>query len=65
LLAQYGKEGNPETVVSKISPEILAEMVLAEMIGTTRSRASFFMNRVRKLGFVEYNGEIRVLTTFF
>jgi CRP-like cAMP-binding protein len=55
LLAQFGKESKPETVVPKISQE-----TLAEMIGTTRSRVSFFMNRFRKLGFVEYNGEIRV-----
>ena len=55
LLAQFGKESKPETVVPKVSQEILAEM-----IGTTRSRVSFFMNRFRKLGFVEYNGEIRV-----
>ncbi len=55
LLARFGKESKPETVVPKISQEILAEM-----IGTTRSRVSFFMNRFRKLGFIEYNGEIRV-----
>ena len=55
LLAQFGKESKPETVVPKISQEILAEM-----IGTTRSRVSFFMNRFRKLGFIEYNGAIRV-----
>jgi CRP-like cAMP-binding protein len=55
LLAQFGKESKPETVVPKISQE-----VLAEMIGATRSRVSFFMNRFRKLGFIEYNGEIRV-----
>ena len=55
LLAQFGKESKPETVVPKISQQILAEM-----IGTTRSRVSFFMNRFRKLGFIEYNGEIRV-----
>ena len=55
LLAQFGKESKPETVVPKVSQE-----VLAEMIGTTRSRVSFFMNRFRKLGFIEYNGEIRV-----
>jgi CRP/FNR family transcriptional regulator, cyclic AMP receptor protein len=55
LLAQFGKDSKPETVVPKISQE-----VLAEMIGTTRSRVSFFMNRFRKLGFIEYNGEIRV-----
>ena len=58
LLAQFGKESKPETVVPKISQQILAEM-----IGTTRSRVSFFMNRFRKLGFIEYNGEIRVHNT--
>jgi len=51
LLAHFGKEGTPETVVPKISQEMLAEM-----IGTTRSRVSFFMNRFRKLGFIHYNG---------
>jgi CRP/FNR family cyclic AMP-dependent transcriptional regulator len=51
LLAQFGKEGKPETVVPKISQE-----VLAEMIGTTRSRVNFFMNRFRKLGFIKYSG---------
>lgn len=51
LLAHFGKEGVPETVVPKISQESLAEMV-----GTTRSRVSFFMNRFRKLGFVDYDG---------
>ena len=51
LLAHFGKEGNPETVVPKISQE-----TLAEMIGTTRSRVSFFMNRFRKLGFIDYSG---------
>jgi len=55
LLAQFGKDSKPETVIPKISQE-----VLAEMIGTTRSRVSFFMNRFRKLGFIEYDGEIRV-----
>lgn len=55
LLARFGKEGVPETVVPKISQE-----TLAEMIGTTRSRVSFFMNRFRKLGFIEYNGTLRV-----
>jgi CRP/FNR family transcriptional regulator, cyclic AMP receptor protein len=50
LLANFGKEGRPETVVPKISQEMLAEM-----IGTTRSRVSFFMNRFRKLGFIEYD----------
>jgi CRP-like cAMP-binding protein len=49
LLAHFGKEGVPETVVPKISQETLAEMV-----GTTRSRVSFFMNRFRKLGFIDY-----------
>ncbi|MGB8889691.1 MAG: Crp/Fnr family transcriptional regulator [Candidatus Korobacteraceae bacterium] len=51
LLAHFGKEGKPEIVIPKISQESLAEMV-----GTTRSRVSFFMNRFRKLGFVEYDG---------
>ena len=52
LLAHFGKEGKPETVVPKISQETLAEMV-----GTTRSRVSFFMNRFRTLGFIDYNSE--------
>jgi CRP-like cAMP-binding protein len=51
LLAHFGKEGRPETVIPTISQE-----TLAEMIGTTRSRVSFFMNRFRKLGFVDYDG---------
>ena len=51
LLAHFGKEGVPETVIPKISQE-----TLADMIGTTRSRVSFFMNRFRKLGFVDYGG---------
>jgi CRP/FNR family cyclic AMP-dependent transcriptional regulator len=55
LLAHFGKEGIPETVVPKISQE-----TLAEMIGTTRSRVSFFMNRFRKLGFIHYNGSLQV-----
>ena len=54
LLAHFGKEGIPETVVPKISQETLAEMV-----GTTRSRVSFFMNRFRKLGFIHYAGGVR------
>jgi CRP-like cAMP-binding protein len=54
-LAQFGKEGTPEVVIPKISQESLAEMV-----GTTRSRVSFFMNRFRKLGFIEYDGTIKV-----
>lgn len=52
LLAHFGKDGTPETVVPKIGQETLAEMV-----GTTRSRVSFFMNRFRKLGFIDYNSE--------
>jgi len=55
LLAHFGKEGKPEAVVPKISQEMLAEM-----IGTTRSRVSFFMNRFRKLGFIHYNGGLQV-----
>ena len=55
LLANFGKEGRPEPVVPKISQEMLAEMV-----GTTRSRISFFMNKFRKLGFVHYNGGLQV-----
>jgi CRP-like cAMP-binding protein len=55
LLAHFGKEGKPESVVPKISQE-----VLAEMIGTTRSRVNFFMNRFRKLGFIDYNGGLEV-----
>ena len=55
LLANFGKEGKPEPVIAKISQE-----TLAEMIGTTRSRVSFFMNKFRKLGFIEYNGGIEV-----
>ena len=55
LLANFGKEGKPEPVIPKVSQE-----TLAEMIGTTRSRVSFFMNKFRKLGFIEYNGGLRV-----
>jgi CRP/FNR family transcriptional regulator, cyclic AMP receptor protein len=55
LMAEFGKRGEPEAVIPKITQE-----TLAEMIGTTRSRVSFFMNRFRKLGFIEYNGRIRV-----
>jgi CRP/FNR family cyclic AMP-dependent transcriptional regulator len=55
LMAEFGKPGEPETLIPPITQE-----TLAEMIGTTRSRVSFFMNRFRKLGFVEYNGRIRV-----
>jgi CRP-like cAMP-binding protein len=52
LLANFGKEGQPELVIPKISQETLAEIV-----GTTRSRVSFFMNRFRKLGFIKYSGQ--------
>jgi CRP/FNR family cyclic AMP-dependent transcriptional regulator len=55
LLAHFGKEGIPQAVVPKISQETLAEMV-----GTTRSRVSFFMNRFRELGFIRYNGGLQV-----
>jgi CRP-like cAMP-binding protein len=55
LMAEFGQPGEPETLIPKISQE-----TLAEMIGTTRSRVSFFMNRFRALGFVEYNGRIKV-----
>ena len=55
LMAEFGKPGDPERYIPKISQE-----TLAEMIGTTRSRVSFFMNRFRKLGFIEYNGRIKV-----
>ena len=54
-MANFGKEGKPETVIPDITQE-----TLAEMIGTTRSRVSFFMNRFRKLGFIEYNGKLQV-----
>jgi CRP-like cAMP-binding protein len=55
LLANFGKEGTPQTVIPKISQETLAEIV-----GTTRSRVSFFMNRFRKLGFIDYNGGLKI-----
>jgi len=55
LLSHFGKEGKPEPVIAKISQE-----TLAEMIGTTRSRVSFFMNKFRKMGFIEYNGGLHV-----
>ena len=55
LMAEFGKPGEPEQYIPKITQE-----TLAEMIGTTRSRVSFFMNRFRKLGFIEYNGRIKV-----
>ncbi len=55
LLARYGKNGEMEPIIPNVSQETLAEMV-----GTTRSRVSFFMNRFRKLGFIEYNGKLRI-----
>ena len=55
LMANFGKEGQPEPVITKVSQETLAEMV-----GTTRSRVSHFMNKFRKLGFIEYNGELEI-----
>ena len=55
LLANFGKEGRPEPITTRISQE-----TLAEMIGTTRPRVSFFMNKFRKLGFIDYNGELHV-----
>jgi CRP/FNR family cyclic AMP-dependent transcriptional regulator len=58
LMADFGKEGRPEPVIAKINQE-----TLAEMIGTTRSRVSFFMNKFRKLGFIEYNGHLEVHTS--
>jgi CRP/FNR family cyclic AMP-dependent transcriptional regulator len=58
LMANFGKEGRPEPVIAKVNQE-----TLAEMIGTTRSRVSFFMNKFRKLGFIEYNGHLKVHTS--
>jgi len=55
LMAEFGKPGEPEQYIPKVSQE-----TLAEMIGTTRSRVSFFMNRFRNLGFIEYNGRIKI-----
>lgn len=55
IMAEFGKVGEPETLIPAITQE-----ALADLIGTTRSRVSFFMNRFRKLGFIEYNGRIRV-----
>jgi CRP-like cAMP-binding protein len=54
-MAHFGKEGKQEPVIAKINQE-----TLAEMIGTTRSRVSFFLNKFRKLGFIEYNGGLHV-----
>jgi CRP-like cAMP-binding protein len=58
ILARFGKEGAPETVVPQVSQETLAEMV-----GTTRSRVNFFMNKFRKLGFIDYNGKLKVYSS--
>jgi CRP/FNR family cyclic AMP-dependent transcriptional regulator len=55
LLARYGEEDQPERVLQKVSQE-----TLAEMIGTTRSRVNLFMNKFRTLGFIEYNGKIKI-----
>jgi CRP-like cAMP-binding protein len=55
LLANFGKEGSPQPILVKVSQE-----TLAEMIGTTRSRVSFFMNKFRQLGFIDYNGTLNV-----
>jgi CRP/FNR family transcriptional regulator, cyclic AMP receptor protein len=55
LLANFGKEGRPVPIVTKISQE-----TLAEMIGTTRARVSFFMNKFRKLGLIDYNGHLEI-----
>jgi CRP-like cAMP-binding protein len=55
ILANFGREGTPQPIVGNFSQEILAEMV-----GTTRSRVSFFMNKFRKLGFISYNGNLEV-----
>jgi CRP-like cAMP-binding protein len=55
LLANFGKDGRPERVIAKVGQE-----TLAEMIGTTRSRVSHFMNKFRKLGFIDYNGNLEV-----
>jgi CRP/FNR family cyclic AMP-dependent transcriptional regulator len=55
LLANFGNEGEPEVVIPKISQELLAEMV-----GTTRSRVSYFMNNFRKFGFIRYNGKLQI-----
>jgi hypothetical protein len=60
LLAQYGKDGKPETTVANISQETLAELV-----GTTRSRVNFFMNKFRKLGFIHYNGGMQIHSSLF
>jgi CRP/FNR family cyclic AMP-dependent transcriptional regulator len=58
LLANFGKDGRPEPVIAKVNQE-----TLAELIGTTRSRVSHFMNKFRKLGFIDYNGHLEVHTS--
>ena len=58
LMANFGKEGEPEPILAKVSQETLAEMV-----GTTRSRVNIFMNKFRQLGFIEYDGDIKVHTS--
>jgi CRP-like cAMP-binding protein len=58
LLARYGKEDQPHAVLPRVSQE-----TLAEMIGTTRSRVNFFMNKFRNLGFIEYNGGLHINTS--
>jgi CRP/FNR family transcriptional regulator, cyclic AMP receptor protein len=58
LLANFGKDGRPEPIIAKVSQETLAEMV-----GTTRSRVSYFMNKFRKLGLIDYNGRIEIHTS--
>jgi CRP/FNR family transcriptional regulator, cyclic AMP receptor protein len=55
LLAHYGKKGKPLTVIAKIK-----QQTLADMVGTTRARVSFFLNKWRKLGFIEYKGDLHV-----
>src|SRR4029077_16927532 len=59
LLARYGKQDQPDRILPKVSQETLASMV-----GTTRSRVNFFMNKFRKLGFIEYNGKIKINKSF-
>lgn len=60
ILARFGKDGMSETVIPAVNQE-----TLAEMIGTTRSRVNYFMNRFRKMGFIEYNGELKVHSSLF
>jgi CRP/FNR family cyclic AMP-dependent transcriptional regulator len=59
LLARYGKEDKPHAVLPKVSQEMLAEM-----IGTTRPRVNYFMNKFKRLGFIKYNGELQINTSF-